>query len=870
MKKKKTLSTKIDILEISRLNIDDVLDKMGTSKEGLTNIQVSKKREKYGENVIKSQVKLPWFIKLMMSFFNPFNLVLMLIGGISFVTEFIIGQDESALYSIAIMGILILVSGFLQFKEEKKSDDAFHKLKGMVKSNTTVKRKGELVDIDIKEIVPGDVLNLSAGDMFPADIRIIYAKDLFVSESSLTGESIPVEKYATLNEEKDREVECSNLAFMGTNIISGAMQGIVINTGRNTYLGNIAKDLSNASPKSSFERGVSDVSKILLVFMAIMLPIIFLINGFSKHDWLGALLFALSVAVGLTPSLLPVIMTSTLAKGASDMAKRKTIVKNLSSIQNFGAINILCTDKTGTLTEDMIVLEKYMDPYGNESTHVLRYAYLNSYFQTGLKDAIDNAIINRAELEEISIKDVKKVDEIPFDFNRRRMSIVIDDERDNNLLITKGSVVEMLSICKYIYHYETDETLLLTEKLKKEIMDRSEELHKKGLRVLVIAIKSAVPGINNFSVKDESDMVMAGFIGFLDPPKESSKQAIKALNDHGIRVVVLTGDHPLVATSVLNELDLNTDNVLTGAEVAKMNDDQLKIKLSNTNLFARLSPDEKKRVIRVFQELGNTVGYMGDGINDAPAMKQADVSISVDSAVDIAKETADVILLEKDLMVLEEGVILGRITFGNIIKYLKMATSSNFGNMFSVLLASIFLPFLPMLPIHILVQNLLYDTSQTTIPFDNVDEDDIKKPKKWDAKGLVRFMYFFGPVSSFFDILSFVVLFFIIKANTVELAPLFQTGWFLLGLLTQTLIVHSIRTKKVPFIDSNASAPLFLSTVIICVIALIIPYTGFGHAIGFVSMKLVFFPWLIMLIISYFVAVQLMKRLYIKIYNDWL
>ena len=871
MKKAEHFNLEANMLRYAGLSADGLFDELGTSASGLSPEAVEERVEQYGENVITYGNHTPWFVRFLLSFLNPFNGVLLLVAVVSFVTDILFAQDFSSYATIAIILILIVISSVLKFVQEARSDDAAQKLKAMVSTKATVVRDGVQQDVEMSEIVPGDLIVLSSGDMLPADVRILTAKDLFVGQAALTGESEPVEKYARLKNPPMTMIEASNLCFMGSDIISGSALGVALSTGNSTYIGTIAKDLSGGSAKTSFDMGIASVSKLLLRLMVTMVPIIFVASGFTKHDWMGAFLFALSVAVGLTPALLPMIMTTTLARGALAMSKHKTIIKNLSAIQSFGAMDVLCTDKTGTLTEDKIVLEKYLDIHGNEDMRVLRHAYLNSYFQTGLKNLMDIAIINHAEKDNLGYlkEEFVKVDEIPFDFARRRMSVVLENKSgDKRQLITKGAVEEMLSICS-LAEYQGD-IIPLTEEIRTEVLERVDRLNAQGLRVLGVAQKNEVHGIEVFNASDEADMVLMGFVGFLDPPKESSKEAIAALYQHGVRVVVLTGDNEKVALQVCRQVGMEVGGVLLGQDVEEMDDQTLAEKAEQVNLFAKLSPSQKKRVVGILQKNGHTVGYMGDGINDSPAMRQADVGISVDSAVDIAKETADIILLEKSLMVLEQGVVEGRRTFGNIVKYIKMASSGNFGNMFSMLAASIFLPFLPMLPTQILTQNLLYDFSQIAIPLDTMDPEYIRKPHKWDADGIAKFMYWMGPVSSLFDIITFVVLYFVMGFNTPASAASFHTGWFLQGLLSQTMIVHLIRTSKIPFIQSRAAKPLLLTTGIICAIGLIIPYTWVGQALEMQPLPLTYFPWLIGILACYCLTVQLIKKLYIKKYGHWL
>ncbi|MCL2300422.1 MAG: magnesium-translocating P-type ATPase [Firmicutes bacterium] len=865
----KTTNMEAVVLKYAAMENRALLAELGTAERGLNPEELEELTEYYGENVIDYGKTQPWFVRLLLSFANPFSLVLLLVAAVSFVTEVLL-VEKNSWATVGIILSLVGISGILQFVQESKSDKAAEKLKAMVSSNAAIVRDGVTREMPMSEILPGDIIKLSAGDMIPADVRILSAKDLFVGQAALTGESEPVEKFPEPKETANA-LEATNICYMGTNVVSGSALAVAFGTGNNTYFGTIAKDLTGAKAQTSFEKGVADVSRLLMRLMLIMVPVIFLVNGVSKKDWVGALLFALSVAVGITPELLPMIMSSTLAKGAVVMSKRKTIVKNLSSIQSFGAMDVLCTDKTGTLTEDKIILEKYLDIHGNEDLRVWRHAYLNSFFQTGLKNLIDIAIINKAEKEGYETWDDKytKVDEIPFDFNRRRMSVVLENsETGKRQLITKGAVEELLAISSYAEY--RGEVIPLTEEIRAEVLGLTDELNEQGLRVVAVAQKNNVHDTETFGVGDESDMVLIGFVGFLDPPKASAKEAIAALQEHGVRVVVLTGDNEKVARTVCRQVGLDASDYLLGSDMEELTDEQLSEKVRTVNLFAKLSPAQKVRMVRLLQEQGHTVGYMGDGINDAPALHQSDVGISVDSAVDIAKESADIILLEKSLMVLEEGVVEGRRTFGNIIKYIKMASSGNFGNMFSVLISSLFLKFLPMLPIQILAQNLLYDFSQITIPFDRMDEEYLKKPQKWNAKNVERFMYWFGPVSSLFDLLTFAVLLWIFKANTVQTQGIFQTGWFMVGLLTQTLIVHLIRTAKVPFLQSRAATSVIISTLAFSLAGIIIPYTPLGVGLDMVAMPVLFLPWLLGIVVLYSLAVQLVKKIYVKRYGSWI
>ena len=765
---------------------------------------------------------------------------------------------------------LVLVSSGISFIQGERSNAAAEKLSKLVTNYSDVLRDGKYIPILIEDVVTGDIVKLSAGDMIPADVRFLNLKDTFVTQAALTGESQPVEKFVKLKTESQTITDLENLGFMGSNIVSGSATAIVLATGNDTYFGSMAQSLSGDKAERSFERGITAVSKLLIRLTLLIVPIILLINGFYKKDWISALLFSVSVAVGLTPEMLPVIITSTLAKGAVSMSKHKVIVKSLGSIQSFGEIDILCNDKTGTLTEDKIVLERYMDLRGEDDKRVLRHAFLNSYFQTGLKNLIDLAIIERAHKVGLTpvIDRYVKVDEIPFDFSRRRMSVVLKDETGKRQLITKGAVEEMMSVAKFIEIDGKVETI--TPEYEEIAMATYEKYNKQGLRILAVAQKNEVPDEHVFGVQDESALVIIGFVGFLDPPKESAKEAIEILTEHGVRTIVLTGDSEGVTAKVCEKIGIDASEILLGSDVALMDDPTLEENLKTHDVFAKLSTSQKERIVASLQKLGHTVGFLGDGINDAQALHQADVGISVDNAVDIAKETADIILLEKDLLVLEEGVIEGRKTFGNITKYIKMAVSGNFGNMFAVLIASIFLPFLPMMPIHILTQNLLNDFSQIGMSFDNVDESYLLKPRKWDSKGIRNFTFIMGPLSSIFDILCFAVLWWIIGANSVATQTLFQTGWFVFGTISQILVIYTIRTKHLPFIQSKPAKFLTFSTLTVMAIALLIGFTDISKSFEMTKLPLQYIYWLLGLVFLYVITTEIVKRLYVKKYDEWI
>ncbi|XEN37826.1 magnesium-translocating P-type ATPase [Paraclostridium ghonii] len=865
----------------------ELFDFLQTDLNGLSDKVAKDRIEEYGLNEITDKNNDTWYKRLFHAFVNPFTIILVVLALISFITDFIIAPPEDkSLTAVIIIGTMVTLSGVLKFVQEGKSSSAGKKLREMIITTATVLRSEEEVEVPINELVPGDIIKLAAGDMIPADIRIVSSKDLFISQASMTGESEPVEKFGkeleTVSAMSQSPLEFENLAFMGTNVISGSATAVVAVTGDDTFIGNIADIVTEKREETSFDKGVNSVSMILIKFMAIMAPTIFIINGITDGDWVQAFLFGISIAVGLTPEMLPMIVTTNLAKGAVAMSKRKAIVKNLNSIQNFGAIDVLCTDKTGTLTEDKIILERHLDVEGNENLSVLKHGYLISHFQTGLKNLLDLAILEYGEKKNLSgiLKSYEKVDEIPFDFTRRKMSVVLSDENSNNHLLTKGAVEEMLDISSQVEY--RGEVVKLTENLKEKVLKTVEDLNGKGMRVIGVARKANVSKNTEFSIADEKDMILVGYIAFLDPPKESSYEAIKTLNEYGVDVKVLTGDNEKVTKYVCKQVGIDVGHIILGHQVEVMSDEELKEEVENTNVFAKLSPEQKSRVVSMLRSNGHVVGFMGDGINDAPAMRKADVGISVDTGVDIAKESADIILLEKDLMVLEKGIKEGRKTYANIIKYIKMTASSNFGNMFSVLASSIFLPFLPMLPVQLLMLNLIYDISCMSIPWDNVDEDYLKVPRKWDASSIGKFMKWIGPTSSVFDITTYLLMYFVICPAVVGggyndpgvdktlFMMLFNAGWFVESLWSQTLVIHMIRTPKIPFVQSIASLPVMIVTTIGIAVGTIIPYTPFGSALKLYPMPMVYFAWLIATIIGYMVLVTIVKKIYIKKYGELL
>ncbi|WP_238786398.1 magnesium-translocating P-type ATPase [Gilliamella sp. ESL0232] len=889
-------SVDIKAINEAQSSLDSILAKFQSSLSGLTQESAKSRIETYGKNEVAREKVPSVLVQLLMAFNNPFIFVLLALAIVSFVTDFWLplqNGEETDLTSIIIILTMVSLSGLLRFWQEFRSNKAAEALKSMIRTTATVLRRAhkdmtpERIEIPLSEIVPGDIVYLSAGDMIPADIRLIESRDLFVSQAVLTGESIPVEKYDTLgavtqktsdnletsNINKDNLLDVNNICYMGTNVVSGTATAIVVATGGDTHFGSLAKSIVGSRAETSFDRGVNSVSWLLIRFMLIMVPIVFFINGFSKNDWGDAALFALAVAVGLTPEMLPMIVSANLAKGAVGMAKRKVVVKRLNAIQNFGAMDILCTDKTGTLTQDKIILEHHLDIKGQVDSSVLELAWLNSYYQSGMKNLMDKAIIRFAE-EKTSMKKVgvslyKKIDELPFDFVRRRLSVVVQNGDDNHLMICKGAVEEMLSIASYVY--ENDEYLPLNDERKQALIALAHEYNKEGFRVLAVGVKN-IPASETkpqYTVQDETAIAIRGFLTFLDPPKESAFEAISALNEHGVGVKVLTGDNEIITIKVCREVGLEPGTPLLGTEIEKMDDDELKKQIEQHTIFAKLTPLQKSRIIRLLQDNGHTVGFLGDGINDAPALRDADVGISVDTATDIAKESADIILLEKSLMVLEEGVICGRETFGNIMKYLNMTASSNFGNIFSVLVASAFLPFLPMLAIHLLIQNLLYDISQLSLPWDKMDNEFLQKPRKWNALNIRRFMIWIGPTSSIFDITTYALMWFVFSANSVEAQSLFHSGWFIEGLLSQTLVVHMLRTQKIPFVQSTAAFPVIVMTLLVMAIGIYIPFSPLSGLIGLQPLPWSYFPWLLATLFSYCCVAQLMKRIYIKRFGQW-
>lgn len=840
------------LLENARKGNDQVLSEIGSQLAGLSSKEASSRLKSYGFNEIAREKRLSALARLLTNLKNPLVILLSVLGVVSYLTE-----DLRAAVVIFVMVILGIV---LRFVQEMRADTAAQKLEAMVHTTATVVRDGQAIETPLKMLVPGDIVHLAAGDMVPADVRVLSAKDLFLNQAALTGEALPVEKKVSATSiEVQSPLELPIFCFLGSSVVSGAGTAVVIHTGQQTFFGSLAKSIVGQRELTSFDKGVNKFTWLMIWFIAVMVPTVFVVSGFSHHNWVEAFLFALAVAVGLTPEMLPMIVTVNLSKGAVVMARKKVIVKRLNAIQNFGAADVLCTDKTGTLTQGKIVLERHLDVNGRDSVRVLHYGYMNSYYQTGLKNLMDAAILDHHRLEEeLEIKaNYRKIDEIPFDFVRRRMSVIVEDNKNQHILICKGAVEEVLQLSTRV---DSDGQIINVQ--PEHDADRrrlAQELNGQGFRVLALAYK-IMPGDNDephYTVQDESDLILLGFLAFLDPPKDTAAEALKRLQSLNVNVKVLTGDNEVITSYICKEVGMPVDRIVLGSEIESMSATDLADAATRTSIFAKLAPAHKERIIQALQSKGHVVAFMGDGINDAPALKAADVGISVDSAVDIAKESSDVILLENSLLVLEQGVLEGRRVFGNITKYIKMAASSNFGNMFSVVGASGFLPFLPMLPIQVLTNNLLYDFSQTTIPSDKVDADWLTTPRKWEIGGLLRFILFIGPISSIFDYTTFFIMLHVF--HTWDNPSLFHTGWFVESLFTQTLIIHVIRTNKIPFLESDASWPLILSSVLIVLVGAGLTVSPFAATLGFVPLPGLFWILLAAMLAAYVILTQLVK-----------
>ncbi|MBP1044909.1 magnesium-translocating P-type ATPase [Enterococcus sp. BWM-S5] len=854
-----------ELKKLALLSERELMMELRTSEKGLSEEDAAKRLEEYGPNEVSAQKPTPALLMFIEAFKDPFVFVLALLMIVSALTQ----DFEAAI----VMGLMILASVVITFIQEYRSQKASLALKELIENTTAVTREGTTREIPMDEVVPGDIITLATGDMIPADAVLIWTKDLFINQSSLTGESMPVEKFVDAGVEKNQQdvsaLDMQDLVFMGTDVLSGQGKAIILKTGQNTFFGDIAKNATTQRGKTSFDIGLTKVSKFLLRMVMILFPIVFLINGLTKGEWGEAFFFAIAVAVGLTPEMLPMIVTSNLAKGALTLSKHKVIVKELPSIQNLGGMDVLCTDKTGTITEDRVVLVQHLNPLGIENEQVLDMAFLNSHYQTGWKNLMDIAVINYyAENDRATpFSSITKLDEIPFDFSRRRLTVVVNAD-GHQFMVTKGAVEEMEEVCT---HAEIDGKIVpLTEELRQKMRDVNRKMNEQGMRVIAVALKKDVHNEAVYSTDDEKDMTLIGFMGFLDPAKKSAITAIKSLHEHGVNVKVLTGDNDIVAKKVCGDVGIEVSHVVLGTEVDEMSDEQLAEEVEMTNLFAKLNPMQKSRIIETLQKNGHTVGFMGDGINDAPALRKADVGISVDTAADITKDASSIILLEKSLNVLEAGVIEGRKVFSNMMKYIKITISSNFGNVFSILVASAFLPFLPMLSIQLLIQNLIYDVAQLTIPWDNVDEEELLKPVRWEIKSMAKFTLCIGPVSSIFDIMTYLVMWFVFSANTVADQSLFQTGWFVVGLVSQTLVVHMVRTRKLPFIQSIASPPVLLTSLGAILMGIVIVLTPLRSVFEFTELPGAYWGWFIVIIALYLITVEVAKRLYIHLTKEWI
>jgi len=847
----------------SNLEISDVLLELNSSLDGLSAPEAKKRRAKFGLNVVASEKQKPLFLRFLSYFISPLPLLLLSLSLVAFFT----GEFRGA----EVIVLMVFLSTTLAFAQEYRSSKAAKSLRAMVSTKASILRRGapdtpsQTIELEISRLVPGDIVHLSAGDMIPADLRLLSAKDLFVNQSSLTGESMPVEKHAGKSFSAAISMpELPNICFMGTNVVSGTAVAVAVATGGRTFFGSIASRGVGVREITSFDQGIQKFIWLMIRIMMVMVPAVFLINGFVKGNWMEALLFASAVAVGLAPEMLPMLVTINLAKGAMAMSRKKVIVKRLNAIQNFGAMDILCTDKTGTLTQDKVILEKHVDISGKDDDRVLEYAYLNSHYQSGLKNLLDVAVLEHADVHKKlhEANSYLKVDEIPFDFQRRRMSVIVEKNKTSHLLVCKGAVEEVFSVCDRVQ--KNGETIPLEPLHMAEIDRVVKDLNEDGFRVIAVAYKEVGPAQLVYEPSDESNLILSGYIAFLDPPKESAAPAIASLMQYGVEVKILTGDNEVVSRKICHDVGLSVDRIMLGSQMEKMTDIELAEEAETTTVFAKLSPQQKARVIHALQSKNHVVGFMGDGINDGPALKAADVGISVDTAVDIAKESADIILLEKNLLVIKEGVIEGRKVFGNIIKYIRMSASSNFGNMFSVLGASAFLPFLPMAPVQILFNNLLYDFSQTSVATDHVDEEYLSQPRKWEIANISRFILTIGPISSIFDYVTFGLMWFVFNYTTPEKAGLFQTGWFVESLLSQTLIVHVIRTGKIPFLQSKPSLPLLVTTLAICAIGAYLPYSTFATALQMAPLPPIFWLYLTVILVAYLGLTQIVKAFLIK------
>ncbi len=845
---------KVDLAVMASATVDNLFTSFKTTITGLSINEAKLRVAAFGLNEIARTHRRHWLKVLWTNIKDPLSALLAILGIISYIS----GDIKETVLVL----IMMVLSVGLRFVQEIKADKAAERLKAMVRTTATVMRDGVKKEIPLSQVVVGDVVHLGAGDIVPADMRIIESRDLYVNEAALTGESMPVEKHAQSLLPQDKEV--NNLCFLGTSVESGTAQAVVFATGAYTRFGDLAKDITDDRQSTSFDKGVGRFTWLMIRFIFVMVPAVFIINGVSKGDWLQAFFYALAVAVGLTPELLPMIVTVNLSKGALDMSKQKVVVKRLSSIQNLGAMDVLCTDKTGTLTQGRVTLIKHIDILGHDSMQVLDYGYLNSYYQTGLENLLDAAVKKSPEVDKEKVRAYQKIDEIPFDFVRRRMSVVVQDDKNNHILICKGAPEEVMAQCRQVSLQGKIETIDQWHHSSKE--DIAKNLSTQGFRLIAIAYKIIPADKKTYKVDDEKDLILLGFLAFLDPAKDTAGQALNELEQYGVKVKILTGDNELVTRKICEDVKFEIEGLLLGSEVQRMSHEQLAVAAQNINIFCKLEPHHKERIIKALQSQGHVVGYLGDGINDAPALKAADVGVSVDSAVDIAKESSDIILLEKSLLVLKAGVREGRKIFSNIVKYIRMTASSNFGNMFSVVGGSIFLPFLPMLPLQVITNNLMYDFSQVTIPSDKVDEEFLMKPRQWKISQMKNYILAIGPISSLFDYATFFIMLYVF--NAWANAPLFHTGWFVESLITQTLVIHFIRTNKIPFLQSRASIPLLISSLLVVTIGMWLPYSAFAASLGFVALPVMFWPILLAMLFTYFILVTIANRWFMKRFGE--
>lgn len=869
-------------LSVSAMRPIDVLVSVDSNSHGLSSDEATRRLQQYGRNEISVGESTSWLRRLVSSFLVPFNGVLLLIAIVTTVSDILLVAPESRdMRTLVMILSMIVLSSGIRFIQETRSNKAAASLRAMIHTTCCVVRdNAKQITVPVSCIVPGDIVLLAAGDIIPADARVLESKDLYLSQSLLTGEAMPVEKHAIATRTAESVTDCENLCFMGTSVSSGTATIVVLRTGAQSLFADIASVLTPTDQETSFDKGIAGVSYVLLRFMAIMVPLVFLINGLTKGTWVESLLFSMSVAVGITPEMLPMIVTTNLARGAMRLMKQKVVVKKLKSVQSLGSMQVLCTDKTGTLTLDSIVLKRHLNVYGDDDDEVLHWAYVNSYFQTGMRNLLDEAILKHDELRQMHGIDERftKLDEIPFDFERRRMSVIVQEAGDKHYVICKGAVDEMLSVCTAMVdpgpdhrlQLESDSIVPLDESARERIRALNTQLQEDGMRVLLIAVRELHGHGSVYTHDDEQELVLVGCIGFLDPAKPTAAESLRELQRLGVEVKVLTGDSEIVTKKICTDVGIPFTSVMHGRDIDLLSDDDLSEQALRTSVFVKLSPLQKRRIVRALQSAHRTVGFLGDGINDAPSLNAADVGISVDTAVNTAKESADMIMMEKDLNVLADGVREGRRTFGNIMKYMKMAASSNFGNVLSMLGAGALLPFLPMLPLHILVQNLLYDISQVSIPWDTMDDDYIQQPRAWNQKSVTRFMLWMGPVSSLFDYATFGFLWFILGASSATQQSLFQSGWFIESMLSQILVIHIIRTTKVPLIQSRASAPVAALGLLVASIALTLPFSTFAPTLRLSPVPAEFFPFLLVALIAYVILAQAVKKLYIRRYGDWI